>query len=59
MTFRLNSFTPIEKISTLYVCVQLNMQGVWTRTKVNVKLLGAGVDLQAKSNLIPKVTNKI
>jgi hypothetical protein len=57
MTFRLNSFTPVEKIPTLGVCVQLNMQAVWAHIKVSLKWLG--VSLQAKSNLIPKVTNKI
>jgi hypothetical protein len=57
MTFRLNSFTPLEKIPTLGVCVQLNMQTVWAHIKVGLKWLGVG--LQAKSNLIPEVTNKI
>jgi hypothetical protein len=55
MTFRLTSFTPLKKkIPTLGVCVQLNMQA---HIKVSLKRLGVG--LQAKSNLIPKVTNKI
>jgi hypothetical protein len=57
MTFRLNSFTPVEKIRAFGVCVQLNMLAVWDHIKVSLKCLGVG--LQAKSNLIPKVTNKI
>jgi hypothetical protein len=57
MTFRLNSFAPVKKIPTLGVCVQLNMQAVLAHIKVSLKQLGVG--LQAKSNLIPKVTNKI